>query len=56
MAVRLNDTGVVTRLLELNVNARRKNAQGETVFHTAIRNQTSRDILKKLSANKFDIN
>lgn len=56
MAVRLNDSMFVGRLLELNVNARRKNAHGETVLHTAIRNFTNQDILKKLFSKSFDIN
>jgi ankyrin repeat protein len=40
----------------LKVNARKKNMQGETVLHTAIRNQTHGEIIKKLTTNIFDIN
>jgi len=35
---------------------RKKNNQGETVFHFALRNQTNKEILKKLASNKFDVN
>lgn len=48
MAVRLNDVALVNRLLELKVNIRKKNKDGETVIYTAIRNQTNKDIIKKL--------
>ena len=56
MAVRLNSPWMVQHLLEMNVNFRGKNGAGETVLHTALRNQTHRDILKRLTTNKFDIN
>ena len=56
MAVRLNCPTMVQALLEHNVHFRRKNQAGETVLGTAIRNQTHRDILKRLTHNKFDIN
>ena len=56
LAVTLNDTFMVGHLLGMNVNARRKNAQGQTVFHTAIRNQTDQQILKKLLVKHFDMN
>lgn len=56
MSVRLNDVAFVNRLLELQVNYRRKNAKGETAFHIAIQNPTHSDIFKKLINNKFDIN
>ena len=56
LAVSLNDTFMVGHLLGMNVNARRKNPQGETVLHTALRNQTDPEILKKLFGKPFDIN
>lgn len=56
MAVRLNNHWLVGKLLDLNVNFRRKNNQGETVLHGALRNQTHKDILKRLTTNRFDIN
>ena len=55
MAVRLNDVVLVNRLLELKVNIRKRNKEGETVIFTAIRNQTHKDIIKKLF-QYFDAN
>ena len=56
MAVRLNSSYFVGRLLEAGVNYRSKGSTGESVFHLALRNQTNKDILKKLTTNKFDLN
>ena len=56
MSVRLNSVEFVNRLLELHVNYRRKNDNGQTAFHIAIRNPTHHDIFKKLVYKKFDIN
>jgi ankyrin repeat protein len=55
MAVRLNDAFLVNRLLELKANIRKRNKEGETVIYTAIRNQTNKDIIKKLFQH-VDIN
>lgn len=56
MAVRLNNTVAVNHLLEAGVNFRNKTSSGETVLHLAIKNQTDKDILKKLITNRFDVN
>jgi ankyrin repeat protein len=48
MAVRLNDAGLVARLLELKADPRRRNSYGETVLCAALSQQTSKDILKRL--------
>lgn len=48
MAVRLNDAGLVARLLELKADPRRRNSYGETVLCAALCQQTNRDILKRL--------
>jgi ankyrin repeat protein len=56
MAVRLNSPWFVGKLLDHGVNYRIKNGAGETVLHTALRNLTHRDILKRLTHNKFDLN
>lgn len=56
MAVRLNNPDIVSKLLDLNVKCNKKNARGETVLHNALRHQTHRDILKRLTTKLFDIN
>ena len=56
VAVRLNSLWAVNRLLDRNVNFRRKNEAGETILHGAIRYSTQKEILKKLTAHKLDIN
>lgn len=48
MAVRLNEPRIVTRLLELKADPRKRNKNGETVLSLALREQTHPDILKKL--------
>jgi ankyrin repeat protein len=55
MAVRLNNPWIVGKLMDMNVNFKRKNSQRETVLHIALKNQTHKNILKRLTA-KIDIN
>jgi ankyrin repeat protein len=48
MAVRLNEPRMVTRLLELKADPRKRNNNGELVLCLALREQTHPEILKKL--------
>lgn len=54
-AIRLNSIAFVSKILDSKINPKKKNLAGDTAFHIAIKNQTSKEIMKRL-IHYFDLN